>query len=54
MKIVSVGMKRFCNDNDFCLSVHPLLFWQDTPTDNAEIFTSVLDGLGALLQNHPD
>ena len=39
MKIISLNMKRFCNENYFVVSVQPSLSWHDTPTDNAEIFT---------------
>jgi len=39
MKIISLNMKKFCNENHFLESIQPSLSWHDTHTDNAEIFT---------------
>lgn len=39
MKISSLNMKRFCNENYFIVSVHVSLSHRDPLIDNAEIFT---------------
>lgn len=39
MKISSLNMKRFCNENYFIVSVHASLFHHDPLIDNSEIFT---------------